>query len=170
MPFQALAYAWRAETGGPLSKLVFLWLANAADQWGYVYIDLPRLVFFAQASEGAVKTALRRLHECPAGPVLWIMEDFSACEIILPVRSDQWDADGEYVPLTKRKRVTVEDREWIEMYCGRRCFACGSRDGLQVDHIIPLSQGGEDDRHNMQFLCAPCNRRKRNTVGWFELA
>lgn len=29
--------------------------------------------------------------------------------------------------------------------------------GTEVDHIIPLSQGGKDDESNMQTLCSACH-------------
>ncbi|MFN9020776.1 MAG: HNH endonuclease [Pseudanabaena sp.] len=31
---------------------------------------------------------------------------------------------------------------------------------LQVDHIIPLAQGGTNEFSNFQTLCAKCNREK----------
>lgn len=31
---------------------------------------------------------------------------------------------------------------------------------LEVDHIIPLSEGGSDEDSNKQSLCIPCHRAK----------
>src|SRR5690606_6721021 len=39
------------------------------------------------------------------------------------------------------------------------CRQCG-RPATTVDHIIPKSQGGTDDRSNLQALCDTCRRRK----------
>ncbi len=33
---------------------------------------------------------------------------------------------------------------------------------LQVDHVIPVDQGGTDELDNLAALCQPCNRGKSN--------
>lgn len=44
---------------------------------------------------------------------------------------------------------------------GFRCAACGSSNGdLQVDHIVALIKGGDNDPGNLQLLCSTCNARK----------
>ena len=47
---------------------------------------------------------------------------------------------------------------------GYRCRICGrsANDGvrLEVDHIIPISQGGQTELSNLQTLCWDCNRGK----------
>jgi hypothetical protein len=44
---------------------------------------------------------------------------------------------------------------------GEFCSACGRRDDLVVDHIIPVSVGGSPDTiANMQMLCQDCNLGK----------
>lgn len=32
--------------------------------------------------------------------------------------------------------------------------------GMQLDHIVPRSQGGTDDEGNLQWLCPRCHSRK----------
>jgi hypothetical protein len=44
----------------------------------------------------------------------------------------------------------------------RRCVFCGSRDSLQLDHIIPWSFGGLTWVWNLMVLCGRCNRVKSN--------
>ena len=40
------------------------------------------------------------------------------------------------------------------------CKICGSSKKLQLDHILPISNGGENKIENLQILCSKCNRKK----------
>jgi len=40
------------------------------------------------------------------------------------------------------------------------CMICGRRASMQVDHKIPLSQGGTDIRDNLQGVCDDCHEKK----------
>ncbi len=44
-----------------------------------------------------------------------------------------------------------------------KCQNCDRQEDLELDHIIPLSQGGEDSESNMQTLCKTCNLKKMHT-------
>lgn len=55
-------------------------------------------------------------------------------------------------------RAIVKRR--ILLKCGHKCVYCGSREKLEVDHIIPLHCGGEHSEFNFQILCRTCNRKK----------
>lgn len=49
-----------------------------------------------------------------------------------------------------------------------RCVECGATNKtakLEVDHIIPLAQGGTDELNNLQTLCFDCNRSKK-ALNW----
>ncbi|MGW4446459.1 HNH endonuclease [Streptomyces sp. NPDC004682] len=43
---------------------------------------------------------------------------------------------------------------------GFACVLCGVREGLEVDHIRPISRGGTWTLDNAQTLCAGCHREK----------
>lgn len=42
------------------------------------------------------------------------------------------------------------------------CVACGSKENIVADHIIPLSRGGDNSEGNLQPLCHSCNCSKKN--------
>jgi 5-methylcytosine-specific restriction endonuclease McrA len=44
------------------------------------------------------------------------------------------------------------------------CQYCGSRSNLTVDHVVPRSKGGPSSWENIVASCAPCNRRKGNSL------
>jgi 5-methylcytosine-specific restriction protein A len=58
----------------------------------------------------------------------------------------------------KRERIMVRDAN----VC-RRCGLVVSGRDANVDHIIPLADGGTDDDANLETLCRSCHSRK--TVG-----
>lgn len=59
-------------------------------------------------------------------------------------------------PISARNRVRIFARD------GYRCVTCGESDPeqLSLDHIVPVSKGGDDDESNLRTLCTPCNSRK----------
>ena len=62
----------------------------------------------------------------------------------------------------KRMPITYEMR-W-ELGCRQRwkCKGCKKLlpSAAQVDHVVPLSAGGDDKMDNMQMLCANCHAEK----------
>lgn len=65
--------------------------------------------------------------------------------------------DG-YIPLNNsiRKRIYARD--------GRVCRTCGATHGLSIDHVIPVSKGGNSTDDNLQVLCMGCNFSKSNKI------
>ena len=57
-----------------------------------------------------------------------------------------------HIPDSVRVSVLVRD--------GGRCRICRSSTNLEIDHLIPVSKGGNSDESNLQTLCRRCNRRK----------
>lgn len=46
----------------------------------------------------------------------------------------------------------------------KECAVCGAKEGLTIDHIIPLSKGETNKIENLQCLCLPCNQQKANKI------
>lgn len=46
---------------------------------------------------------------------------------------------------------------------GWLCLKCGTPENLTIDHINPISKGGENVISNLQTLCKSCNSIKRAT-------
>lgn len=44
------------------------------------------------------------------------------------------------------------------------CAYCGSDENIEVDHIVPLSRGGEHVPENLAPACQRCNRSKHNKL------
>jgi len=55
----------------------------------------------------------------------------------------------------------IFDIELKRLY-GMPCVYCGSKDNIEIDHVLPLSRGGRNSIGNMQPLCMTCNRSKGN--------
>lgn len=73
---------------------------------------------------------------------------------------NNWLANPEHIKIYKSARW----RKLRESYFQRNpsCVMCG-RGGKYVDHILPVSQGGDIwDEDNLQTLCPSCNGRKTN--------
>ena len=65
--------------------------------------------------------------------------------------------------------VTAEQRRAIIEQAGDCCEYCRIAGddrsiNLEIDHIVSLKHGGEDESHNLCLACAPCNRSKGPNV------
>ena len=62
------------------------------------------------------------------------------------------------IPIPSDLRRAVFERD------AGRCIECGSKFGLQYDHVLPVALGGATTSENLQLLCADCNRRKSDSL------
>jgi hypothetical protein len=64
--------------------------------------------------------------------------------------------------MTKNKRKPVGKKLRFDVFKrdGFRCQYCGAtplQTGLQVDHIVPVAEGGDNGINNLITSCQPCN-------------
>jgi len=71
-----------------------------------------------------------------------------------------------------RENYTPQDVVNILKLQKGKCCDCGRclKKGYHVDHIMPLSLGGDNSRANIQCLCPTCNVRKHNKhpIDWAQ--
>ena len=73
------------------------------------------------------------------------------------------DKNGKII----RKYYSPDTKKLIYLNAQGRCELCGRKillDDMTIDHIKPLSMGGEDDVENLACACLPCNILKGNIL------
>jgi len=66
---------------------------------------------------------------------------------------------GESMINYKRKPISKNLKTYIMERDGS-CLRCGSDEDLTIDHVTPVSAGGENTHDNLQVLCRICNSKK----------
>lgn len=68
--------------------------------------------------------------------------------------------------IAKKFRAQIlEDADYTCFYCSQKCVP----DLMEIDHFIPLSEGGSMEIENLRASCKPCNARKQNRMPVPEL-
>jgi 5-methylcytosine-specific restriction enzyme A len=68
---------------------------------------------------------------------------------------------------TPRIHIPPEVRKYVFQRDKYQCQSCGKttlETNLTIDHIIPLSRGGQNDISNLQTLCFICNQQKTDKI------
>ena len=60
--------------------------------------------------------------------------------------------------VTRNQRLKILERDEYT------CRQCGSTEHLCVDHILPITRGGDSSDGNLQVLCFSCNAKKSNRL------
>ena len=87
-------------------------------------------------------------------------------EYILGLQEDVIDEVYREVWRIRSKRMmkgSHTQQEWEEKQeqYGGRCLYCGAKNRkLSKDHVIPISQGGDDTINNIVPACKSCNSKK----------
>ncbi len=62
--------------------------------------------------------------------------------------------------------VTHAEWQTILRRYNHRCGYCGDTEQITMDHVMPLSKGGQHDVANVAPACRPCNARKHTATNW----
>ena len=56
--------------------------------------------------------------------------------------------------------LTAVEWEAILDAAGHACIYCGSQEKITLDHLTPISKGGDHTAENVAPACLPCNQSK----------
>jgi len=67
--------------------------------------------------------------------------------------------------MTKRKHRSAKERARLFKLFGGKCYLCngaidGTKEAWEIEHVIPLAQGGDDEDSNLQLAHAKCHKAK----------
>lgn len=68
--------------------------------------------------------------------------------------------------------ISKKDRAYVRKRANYCCEYCRTPEqfsfiGFEIDHIVSLKHGGDNDLGNLAFACAICNYRKGTDLGTF---
>lgn len=72
-------------------------------------------------------------------------------------RARQYEAGGSYT--NAQIQDLLEKQKWK---CAGHGCTVSLRESKELDHIVALARGGSNGITNLQWLCPPCNRKKRD--------
>lgn len=157
----------------PTKRIVFLYiLTNSQKEEEFKKFNLPLLCEQVGVSRDDANAAIRELH------YRWIIcskfppEMVDIVDILVPKKyflgvpvcvSDTQDLRTE---LSHAKKVEIHVRD------NYTCVYCGA-ESEEIDHVIPLSRGGDNSDKNLVAACKSCNRKKSDKLlselGWKPL-
>ncbi len=79
-----------------------------------------------------------------------------------PEASKRYNHERRVRKLNSEGKFCKKDLDFIFTSQKGRCISCPKslKKGYDIDHIIPLSKGGGNDKYNIQLLCSACNKSK----------
>ena len=88
------------------------------------------------------------------------------------VNKERWsEYDKKHYKKIKKFKVKQDKRYVKEAFdeCKNQCLYCGSKEDIQIDHILPVLKGGKHKLNNLVIACNYCNKSKGGTsdvIGW----
>lgn len=85
-----------------------------------------------------------------------------------PIRFKSYDVRRRQLETNCIQNIKTWHWEFIKYLSDYKCLCCSTKESeenvLTVDHIIPLSKGGNDTYDNVQPLCKSCNSKKHTSI------
>jgi hypothetical protein len=75
-------------------------------------------------------------------------------------------ADDQPEKFNTRRKISKGLREKILDKYGNKCAFCGTSENLEIDHIKPVSMGGDNSEENLRVLCQSCNGKRNSSLRW----
>lgn len=75
------------------------------------------------------------------------------------------ESRSRYVPVAERRKVLFRDGYGCTYRDAKTGRVCGNRHGLQFDHIVPFSLGGQNLSQNLTLRCGAHNRYLAERMG-----
>ncbi len=78
------------------------------------------------------------------------------------------DWDDENIRVQRRKARELRNSQWWKRKCAKGvCHYCGRSApprSLTMDHIVPMSRGGQTTKGNVVPACKECNTKKKHLL------
>lgn len=85
---------------------------------------------------------------------------------------DVWECIDLTLNARKRRAFNFQDYLMLAMRSEQKCEVCNRQPPevrLEIDHILPVSQGGSNIGFNLRFLCQHHNRSRGNRFRWADI-
>ena len=148
-------------------------ITNGASYVCYTGNKISATNFFKDALQFASEeVALDVMKRIPAKYRQWKIMQANEQEIKALAKKNAQKAQPKNSQATQTntsKRIPIDPmiRKYIYKQADGKCALCGKPvkyDDFTVDHIVPLSMGGENDIDNFQCTCKACNQFKSNIL------
>lgn len=128
--------------------------------------DVKGVLLSNAAKFATEEEALAFLQDVPEKYKNWCVLPASQTELS-QYRSSKQVNQTKTTAVNKRCSIDPMVRKYIYRQSNRKCALCGKAvkyTDFTIDHIVPLSMGGENDIDNFQCTCRACNQFKGNIL------
>lgn len=93
----------------------------------------------------------------------WDQKNKERSRLNKSVRRHRVRAAGNISSKTVMQILELQNRRCAEPSCNKK-LKIGEKNAFHLDHIMPVSKGGDNSFGNLQCLCPSCNHRKSDKL------